>query len=129
VTCDICKDSSDSTVKTKDKGTTNLFSHLKNHHPKQYAEVAKVSLKKSSSNDSCTSKLKTKKNKGSAQPTLTQSIERHQPYSKESERYRTLLESITQFLVSGLSYLIYFMHNYTQSTNFYSRFDAKNIHT
>ena len=43
VTCDICGiEDSKGLVKTKDSSTSNLFGHLKVHHPTQYSEVATV---------------------------------------------------------------------------------------
>lgn len=94
VKCDICNDE-DGKVKTKDSSTTNLFSHLKNHHPAKYAEIAKVN------NGGCSSKSKLKRKFGSGQPTLTEVLESKIPYAKDSERYRVLTQSVTRYLTAG----------------------------
>ena len=95
VTCDLCDDSTK--VKTKDSSTTNLFTHLKVHHPTQYAEVATVSL---SSGKKSKSKSKISK-KSPAQPAIDDAFQSKRPYDKNSERYRQLMKSVTRFLVTG----------------------------
>ena len=98
VNCDLC----DKKVKTKDSGTSNLFGHLKTHHPLRYAEIVKVSCASSQS--------KNKSTKTQHQPSLAEVIQSKAKYSKDSERHKVLTESILQYLVSGLwTYYCYYL--------------------
>ena len=94
--CDLCTDPKTSRVKTKDSSTTNLFSHLRVWHPAKHAEVAPISVPKSTP-QSKPSKRQTD------QPTLVETVERRTPYDESSDRYQLLIKSVTRYLTSGNS--------------------------
>ena len=83
-------------MKTKDSSTSNLYLHLKNHHPLRYAEISKVSkIGKSHS------KLKRPSKIPSQQPTMISVIESKTKYSRDSEHHKALTDSITRYIISG----------------------------
>lgn len=89
MTCDLCTGTKVK-VKTKDSSTTNLYSHLRYHHPSKHAEIAPVAQ----------STPKPKKAKMN-QPTIQQAVERKTPYTIDSERHKLLVKNVTHYLVSG----------------------------
>jgi hypothetical protein len=106
VTCDVCQ----TQVKTKDSGTSNLYGHLKSHHPIRYAEIVKVSKPKPKAST-----------RSSSQPTITQLYEAKSKYLKDSERHKVLTECITRFLISGknlstvsFSYMLWWIFFYSR---------------
>lgn len=62
------------TVSAKSSNTSNLFSHLKNNHPRQYAEIRSTSKSTSSGTNQ-------------AQPSIQEAIVSGQPYPKDSKRW------------------------------------------
>lgn len=85
-------------VKVKDGSTTNLFTHLKTHHPAKYAEVAHVAL-----GSKGPSKSMSKKKSSIGQPTISDALMNAKPYSQESDRYKACLNGVTRYLVSGMA--------------------------
>lgn len=96
VTCDLCTDSKRAKVKTKDSATTNLFSHLRYHHPAKHAEIAPLPVARS------TPTSRAAKKRASNQPTILEAVDRTIPYPKDSDKYKQLLKVVTRYLVSGM---------------------------
>ena len=67
--------------------TSNLSSHLRNHHPKEYAAVIKAKESKK--------KLPTKRFNKTKQATLPATIERKQPYPTSSKRAQEIINALS----------------------------------
>lgn len=94
VNCDICQ----STVKTKDSSTTNLFNHLKYNHPVRYAQIK--DHRRSISTDSA-SMASTSTSKSCSQPTITSAFEATSKYRDDSDRAMEITQSLTRYITSG----------------------------
>lgn len=104
--CDLCDNQKqESNVKVKDGSTTNLFTHLENHHPDRYAEIAHVALgsrqtaSRRSGSQSSGRTLKPTMIHG--QRTIVDALDGTKPYSQTSDRYKACINSVTRYLVSG----------------------------
>ena len=88
--CRLCHKS----ILARGGNTSNLFSHLQNHHPKEYAAVteAKESKKKQAAERS----EKTK------QVTLPAAIERTQPYPSGSKRAQEITNALSHFIAKEM---------------------------
>ena len=104
MTCGLCTDSKHALVKTKDSATTNLFSHLRHHHLAKYAEIASVTLPRS------TPTSKQTKKRDPSQPTIQQAVDRAVPYAQDSDKYKQLLKSVTRYIVSGIVIFTHIFH-------------------
>lgn len=80
-------------VLAKASNTSNLFSHLKNKHPRQYAEI------KSGTSSSSTSKESTGP---SSQVNIKKSFENGQPYTRNSKRWVTLTNSVSYAIAKDM---------------------------
>lgn len=70
------------TVSAKSSNTSTLFSHLKNNHPRQYAEIRSTSKSTSSGTNQ-------------AQPSIQEAIVSGQPYPKDSKRWQQVTNAVT----------------------------------
>ena len=82
--CKLCK----RTVAAKRSNTTNLHTHLEDHHPDVYASIAPTS-----------SHGKTKRK---VQPTLTQFIEKGKKYDPKSQRVQELNRAIARYIAKDM---------------------------
>ena len=82
--CKLCK----KTVATKRSNTTNLHTHLEDHHPDVYASIAPTS-----------SHGKTKRK---VQPTLTQVIEKGKKCDPKSQRVQELNRAIAHYIAKDM---------------------------
>ena len=82
--CKLCK----RTVPAKRSNTTNLHTHLEDHHPDVYASIAPTS-----------SHGKTKRK---VQPTLTQFIEKGKKYDPKSQRVQELNRAIARYIAKDM---------------------------
>ena len=82
--CKLCK----RTVAAKCSNTTNLHTHLEDHHPDVYASIAPTS-----------SHGKTKRE---VQPTLTQVIEKGKKYDPKSQRVQELNRAIARYIAKDM---------------------------
>lgn len=108
--CDLCRPLIER-VKTKDSSTSNLWSHLKNHHPLEYSslnskstitttpKVQSTALAVTASEaDTLTPSAKRRyinTAPNQAQPRITEAFERHTKYSSESRKYKVITEKLT----------------------------------
>ena len=83
-TCKLCHVD----VAVKGGNTTNLFSHLKHKHPKEYSEL----------------KLKDPKQAvgSNTQPTIHQAFAQSQKYLKTSKRWQKLIDSVTKCIAMDM---------------------------
>ena len=82
-------------VAVKGGNTTNLFSHLKHRHPKEYSELKlNKDSKKCYQNDQSSS--------SSSQPTIKQAFASAQKYPRSSKRWQQLTDSITQCIAKDM---------------------------
>ena len=81
-TCRHCKKS----VKSKESNTTNLFSHLKFHHPMKYADEESSSSSKISS----------------SQVTIKEALEKCKKYQRHGEKWEELTDSVTYCLAKDM---------------------------
>ena len=93
VVCRLCR----SVVLARGGNTSNLFSHLKIHHAKEYTSIekgkkkAKTTVDKEEAGDS-----------GGKQITLAESIERTKPYLRGSQRWKEVTGSVVYFLAKEM---------------------------
>ena len=82
-------------VAVKDGNTSNLFSHLKHRHPKEYSELKlNKDPKWCYQNDQSSS--------SSSQPTIKQAFASAQKYPRSSKRWQQLTDSITQCIAKDM---------------------------
>ena len=87
VICRLCE----TTVQAKGSSTTNLFTHLKKHHPLKHSELLQ-STKKSSKPSTSTQ----------AQPTITEAMEKARTYQRHSKKWQQLTDSVTYCLTKDM---------------------------
>ena len=98
VACDLCKPLVKS-IKTKDSSTSNLRTHLKNHHPAAYSQLlvkTNSSVVSTSHSDNPPTKRKLVTN--SDQQTVTDCFLRNTKYDKESRKHKLITEKLTLML-------------------------------
>ncbi len=84
--CRLCN----SRTSTKGGSTSNLFSHLKNHHPKDaYLKSASSKPAKSSHQPS------SHQSSSSSQPTLVSVVDKLKPYNRDGKKWQDLTNSVT----------------------------------
>ena len=88
VLCRLCK----TPVQNKSSSTSNLFTHLKRHHPLKHSELL-TSTPQSS---------KHSKKSTHAQPTITEAIERTRTYQRRSKKWQQLTDSVTYCLAKDM---------------------------
>ena len=78
--------------------TSNLTSHLRNHHPKEFAAVteAKESKKKKQAHEH-------PENPKQVQVTLPSAIERTQPYPSSSKRAQQIINALSYFIAKEIT--------------------------
>ena len=76
--CRVCNSKST----TKGGSTSNLFSHLKNHHPMEYANLKEISV--ASSKPSMSSHQPS----SSSQPTIMTIMEKVKPYNRYGKKWQ-----------------------------------------
>ena len=92
VICRLCR----AIILVRKGNTTNLFTHLKVHHAKEYASIEKSKKKNKSAEDSGSLG-------GSGQQiTLGQAIERSKAYTRGSQRWKEITESVTHFMAKEM---------------------------
>ena len=74
--------------------TSNLFSHLQNHHPKEHTDASKAKTLKG--------KRKMNDDDQSKQITLQESAERTKPLPKTSRRWQDITNSVTRFIAKEM---------------------------
>ena len=95
--CRVCN----SRATTKGGSTSNLFSHLKNHHPKEYAILKSASRKPAKSNHQPSShqpsshQPSSHQPSSSSQPTLVSVVDKLKPYNRDGKKWQDLTDSIT----------------------------------
>ena len=92
VVCRLCRKS----VLARGGNTSNLVSHLKNHHPNEHCTSIKGGKGKTSEKSSDDSEPKTK------QVTLKEAVERTQPYLRSSRRWQEITTSVTNFIAKEM---------------------------
>ena len=90
IICRICRKS----ILARGGNTSNLSSHLRNHHPKEYAAVTKAKESKK--------KLPTERFYKTKQATLLATIERKQPYPTSSKRAQEITNALSQFIAKEM---------------------------
>lgn len=80
--CRMCKRE----ISVKSANTTNLRTHLKTHHPTEYAEITKTSAT----------------GHPSRQLPLTEAFERSTKYKRDSVKWRSLTESVTRYIAKEM---------------------------
>ena len=83
------------TVSAKNGNTSNLFSHLKNNHPKLYSTVKEASLGAQNSTKAATEKNPT-------QSSIAEMLTQSQKYNRKSRKWRSLTDSVTYFLAKDM---------------------------
>ena len=83
VICRFCQN----LVITRGSNTSNLFSHLRNHHPKEHTDASKAKSSKGKQQMNDNDQLK--------QITLQESVERTKPLPKTSRRWQEITDSVT----------------------------------
>lgn len=86
--CRLCHKS----ILARGGNTSNLTSHLRNHHPKEYAAVTEAKE----------SKKKKQTPEKSRQVTLPTAIERTQPYPSGSKRAQEITNALSQFIAKEM---------------------------
>ncbi len=86
--CRLCN----SRTSTKGGSTSNLFSHLKNHHPKEYAYLKSASSKPAKSSHQPSSH---QQSSSSSQPTLVSVMDKLKPYNRDGKKWQDLTNSVT----------------------------------
>ena len=90
--CRVCN----SKTSTKGGSTSNLFSHLKNHHPKEYANLKQMSSASSKSpKSSIQSSSSSQPSSSSSQPTIVDVMQKLKPHSRDSKKWKDLTDSVT----------------------------------
>lgn len=87
VLCKMCR----SHVPTKTGNTSNLFQHLKRHHPLEHAECCQVAKAPSTSNK-----------RKADQQTIQSALSSTMAYEKSSKRHKDITHAITQFIAKGM---------------------------
>ena len=82
-------------VSAKNGNTSNLFSHLKNNHPRLYGSV-----KEASQGTQKRATVATEKNL--RQPSIAVSLTKFQKYDRKSRKWQSLTESATYFLAKDM---------------------------
>ena len=90
--CQLCRKS----VLAHGGNTSNLVSHLKNHHPKEHSIVAKARKAKISEKSNDSGEPKTR------QVTLSEAVERTQHYVRSSKRRQEITTSVTKFIAKEM---------------------------
>ena len=87
-------------VPSKGGSTSNMFSHLKCHHPKKYAELTQAiaANKLSSSNK----RLSSKPSSSGPQPTILEVVNKSKQYEKNGKKWQVLTDSITRCLCKDM---------------------------
>ena len=84
-------------VPSKGGSTTNLYTHLEDHHPELYSEVAPKIPKRSKATASVSVQPH-----DTSQPTLFQTIERSSVYAPNSSQAQELNRAVTYFLAKDM---------------------------
>ncbi len=92
--CRLCN----SRTSTKGGSTSNLFSHLKNHHPKEYAYLKSASSKPAKSSHQPSSH----QSSSSSQPTLASVVDKLKPYNRDGKKWQDLTDSVTFCLCKAM---------------------------
>ena len=92
VVCRLCRKS----VLARGGNTSNLVSHLKNHHPNEHSTFIKGRKGKISEKSSDDSEPKMK------QVTLKEAVERTQPNLRSSRRWQEITTSVTNFIAKEM---------------------------
>ena len=87
VICRTCKD----TVTAKGSNTSNLYSHLRSHHPTIYS---KVMARKST--------IKSKLSCSGVQPTITSVIEKSKLYDKHGKKWNEMTNAVTRYICKDM---------------------------
>ena len=90
--CRVCNSMST----TKGGSTSNLFSHIKNHHPMEYANLKEISVASSKPSRS------SHQPSSSSQPTIMTIMEKVKPYNRDGKKWQDLTDSITFFLCKDM---------------------------
>ena len=88
VICSLCKQ----TVRAGDSNTSNLWAHLRDHHPVQHTASKPKSATSSSSSRTLTVST------AASQSPIAAAFSRGQPYDKKGETWRRLTEAITYWI-------------------------------
>ena len=88
VICRACKD----TVTAKGSNASNLYSHLRSHHPTMYSEVM---ARKSST-------VKSKPSCSGVQPTITSVIEKSKLYDKHGKKWNEMTNAVTRYICKDM---------------------------
>ena len=97
VICRVCKKS----VLARGGNTSNLVSHLKNNHPKEHSVIT-AARKAKSREKTDESEDQPKAKQVSKQVTLSQAVERTQPYLQSSKRWQQITNSVTMFMAKEM---------------------------
>ena len=94
--CRLCE----TPVPSKGGSTSNMFSHLKCHHPKKFAELTQAiaANKLSSSNK----RLSSKPSSSGPQPTILEVVNKSKQYEKNGKKWQALTDSITRCLYKDM---------------------------
>jgi len=92
VICRLCR----AVILARGGNTSNLFSHLKNHHAKEHASIEKQKKKGKSAEENSDSSGKHE------QITLSEAVERSQPYTRSGRRWKEITESVTHYMAKEI---------------------------
>lgn len=94
--CRICERK----VSAKGGNTSNLLSHLKNHHPLKYNEVKKAGQSSSTSSEGSTITTRSTKKSSSDQSSLSTLMA--PKYDRKSKKWQQLTDKVTHFIAKDM---------------------------
>ena len=91
--CKLCQQP----IAVKGGNTSNLFSHLKTHHPKKYSELKARSIAATANKTSTVGKRKQPN-----QPSIINALTSVQKYKRGSKRWKQLTEAVTKGIAKDM---------------------------
>ena len=95
--CRICE----SPVLSKGGNTSNLFTHLKRHHPKKFVEL-QYAVDTRPKEASCSSNNKSKSASSKQQSTIVEIMEKSKQYERHGRKWESLTSAVTACLCKDM---------------------------